>query len=761
MIESREQRKAKTLLHRRKVAIAVSLLLAVILIVSSVLIYNYFNSVYYFTDVDEARTEYVIKKVNGVFAMYDKDGNMVAVEKALDSKQIYYVTEFGTMLEIDPETGEYTVKSIPAVNFLEDGEFLDHELLTVFKGVDAKDINIIEVYNDKGGFTLARYDLTKLELNNASEFVLMDSPVSALSKDLLSYITYYVGHPLVRSRLDGAIKDANGEYSEYGLVEMQRTDYEGNVYDYKPASFTITTVDGTKHTLVIGDRLIDGNGYYVQYINNDGVRRDAVYIYNPADMTDVTGSNIQNTILAPAKDLVTPYIAYPSTQNDYFDVSNFIISKRVDGAMQQIVGFSYLSDEIRKDPLLKNHPYEFIESSYTNYHPNYNHIDIALQCLMTPTIVGVEVLSPTNEDKVAYGLMTKSEGEDGNPVYTYDSEYVVSFDKVVTDSVTSEKLKIHQDIYVSKRNEDGNYYTFTRLTFVDAPADAEIKGFSLDSICEVTTDTMDFVEWEPDDWVYTYFAEFAISNIKNIKINSPSYSASFDLIHKTVSNFNVMEIVANYNDNGTTGSIKTFGQLNFKDVYGYDWVITPARIYMYAQDGTEYKPSSRRFEYNSIGEQVHVMDGAARASSGDLSDGALVYVSADYITIDYQNGSEPVKYLRYHNTIFKKMFGSITTTAIVDAYTLSDADELALISNPDNRIATVTFTDSSDTVFTYNFYSITARKAYLTISKKTAADEQPSAESGGFYVPTTRVTKMFSDAKKFFAGIDVDYEAHK
>ncbi len=761
MIATREQRKAKTLLHKRKVAILVSLCLALVLIITSVVIHNFFSTVFYFTDVDEERTEYVIKKVNGVFAMYDKDGNLLPTEKALDSNDIYYVTPFGTMIEIDAETGAYTVKSIPAVNFLEDGEFIDHELLTVFKGVDAKDINIIEVKNQEGKYTLARYDLINLQLNNASEFVLMDSPVSTIKKELLSYITYYVGHPLVKGRLENPIKDSNGEYSEYGLVATQRVDSEGKVYDYEPSRYTITTVDGTKHTIVVGDRLIDGSAYYVQYINGDGQARDAVYIYNPADMTEVTGANFKNTLLAPARKLITPFISYPSTTNDYFNVSNFTVNQKIDGTMKQIVGFSYVDEADREGTVNEIHPYRFIETSFVNYNPNYNNIELAMQCLMNPTIVDVAVLGPSNEDKVAYGFMTKSEGEDGKPVYTYDAAYTVSFEKEITDEITKTTQKINQTIYVSGPNEDGNFYTFTKVTLLDAPETQSINGFSFDTICEVAPDSMNFVTWQPDDWVYPYFAEISILDTKKLELISATYSATFDIIHSKRGDLSIMEIVGSYNDNGTTGSINTFGQLNFKDANGYDWVITPSRIYMYGPDGKEYKPSTRRFEYNSIGEQVHVMDGAALAASGDVSDGTRVYVDKDYVTVDYNDGSAPVKYLRYHNTIFKKMFGSITTTGIVDSYMITEAEEQTLLSTPESHLLTVRITDEEDTVFSYSFYTLTARKAYLTVSKQTKSDEQMSAPIGGFYLQATRITKMVSDAKKFFAGIDVDYESHK
>ena len=757
MIKTREQRKTTTLLKRRIIAIVVCSVIALVFIVSSIVLYNYFSDNYVFTDVDEARTEYAIKRVNGVFVMMDKNGEILKKEKALDSNTEYYVTDFGTTIKLDETTGEYTVKYLPAVNFLEDGEFIDHELLTVFKGVESANIRSIEVRNENGEYTIWRYDFSALKQSDTASFVLKDSPVSALNKDKLSYLVYYAGHPLVNSRLDDPIKDANGLYTEYGLAEKEMTDAQGNKYTYKPITYKITTTSGDTHTIVIGHKLIDGSGYYLQYINGSGVARDAVYIFNPTDMSDLNGANFENTLLASAATLIDPYLLYPSTTNDYFDVTNFTISqKNKDGtAYDQIVGFSYVDMDNRKDTAQSIHPYVFLDTSFYNYHPNYDNIDTTLMKLMDPQIVKVAVLSPKNEDRYNYGLMKKTELEDGSIKYEYDAEYVVSFDKVITDEVSGEKQKITQTLYISKANEDGNYYTYATIRFTDAPDDAVIKGVSLDSICEVSPETMMFLQWDPYDWVYTGYMEISISYANKIELISKDYSASFDIKSYKEGDLNIMEIEASYTEGSKTESIKTFGLLKFTDAEGYQWIVTPARIYMYGADGKEYKPSTRRFEYNSIGEQVHVIDKYANTRNGDH-----IYVDKDYVTVQHANGTTE-KYLRYHNTIFKKFFGSVTGTSIVDSYIISNEEEQTLISNPDNHLLTVKITDKDNTVFTYNFYNLTARKSYITVSIQKQGETESSTPTGGFYVQATRVKKMVSDAKKFFAGEDVDYEAHK
>ncbi len=745
MIESREQRKKKTLLHRRKVGIVVSLLLAVLLIASSIGIYNFFTTVFYFTDVDGV-SEYEIRKVDGSFAMYDKDGKILETTKFPGYSTVYYVTAIGTIIDLDAETGEYTVKAIPDLYYESDGETMSYELLTVFKGIENNEVRSVEINNHNGSYTLFRYNFEELKPDDNSGFVLKHSPLSTLDDQLLSYIIYYTAHPLVKSRIEDPIMDENGEFSEYGLVEETRIDKDGNTYEYKPCSYTVTTTEGIKHTIVIGDRLIDGSGYYVQYINNEGVKRPAVYVFLPTDMSQTSEQmkgNIHTTILGKDTDLVVPRIVYPMTANDYFEVENFTINHRVNGELQEIVGFDYIDLSEREDSVAQNEPYKFIETSFTGYPANQTSIDSALQSLMDPKIVGVVALSPSKETKVKYNLMTKTEQEDGTFKYSYSSKFVVEFEKEITNG-QGEKQPVKQTLYVSEANEDGNYYVFTELRFMDAVDDSPIKGISLDSICEVSPESMGFVEWDVYEWVYPTFLQANILYTEKIELISPEYNASFSISHSAVNDLKIMTVTA---ESSAGDLFTTFGHLQFDDIDGNNWIITPERIYVTTAAGAQGKPESLHFEYNEIGEQVHVIDGSAVTKNGDR-----VYVTKDKITIQYKNGTTE-EFLRYHNTIFKKFFLTVTNTGIVDSYSITAEEEAALLADPSKLLLTVKLYDTEGGVKECNFYQLTARKSYLTIGSE--------EKVGGFYVQSSRVQKIINDAKKFLAGIDVDYDSHK
>ena len=744
--------------------IIISLSLVLVLLVACIILYNYVNNVIIFTDydtVDDAGnpkdpTKYYIKKANGIFAMYDGDGNMLPTYSPFTSGEPFFQTVFGTLIDVDAETGKYTVKVIPDIPFAADGEHLDSSLLiSVFKGIESKNIRTIEVHNQKDSFVLQRYNLATLSVDDSSSFVLKKSPMSAINKDLLSYLSWVVGNPMVNSRLS----DPEDNYAEYGLLPETRYDEQGNPYEYTPTYYVITTVPDSSgksetHKIIVGDKLIDGSGWYIQYENANGERRPAIYVFKPADMTDVNDTNFENTVLAHSKDLIEPYIIYPVTNNNYFEVQNFSFSKRVEDALEQLVGFSYIDMDNREDTLQSIHPYVFTETSFKGYSPNYDNIDGMLTSLMRPEIVQVAYLRPSDEEKAACGLMKPVEQEDGSIKYVYDSNFVITFDRTVypTNAEGQEDRsqpgeKINQTLYISGPNEAGNYYVFTEIRFIEGVENSSIKGFAIDTICEVSPSSLNFLNYDAYDWIYPYFSEIAITHTKRIEILSANYNATFDIYRESLSDSLSMMYIKATSDQGE--SAYTFGGMTFVDPNGYTWYVTPSQIKMYDSSGTEVKPSTGKFEYNSLGEQVYVVEGVTQ----DRASGDFIYIEKDFVKISHIDGTSDV-YLRYHNTLFKRFFGSIITVAISDDYHLSEEDEQTLLSDPDKHIATVRIFDDEDNIYVYNYYTLTARKTYLTIG-------EGEDQVGGFYVPTTKITKFLNDARKFFAGETIDQESHK
>ena len=806
MIESRAQRKASSLLRRRKIAIIVTLAIVVVLGVILAFVHNYVKTVIPYYDVDE--TEYHIKQVNGVHMMFDRDGNLLPMDQEFG----YYRTAAGTLIQLDAVTGEIRERVIPDFYDPSLSETVDHQKILVFPNIEGKDISAIKIFNanEPQGYTLARYNVDTMLMDNSADFVLMydkmESTLLTLKKDLVSALYVAAGYALATDKIDPAQVATLG-YGEYGLEECTRTrlswfyritvtvdgkEYVYNVnladgrflsdeevadstepsydmhfptegipstraialvksdinpsrsskikvnatlrlyeetYEYTPSYYIVASKTGERHKMIIGDRLVNGSGYYAQYEDVEtGERKPAVYVLN---------GTIKDTLLAPADTIVEPMIAYPTTANDYFDVTDFTVHKKFSdqrGDYDKIISFSYIDILDREDTVEGIHPFEFSDGQFVGYRPNYDNIDACLISLMDPTIQDIIKLSPSVKDKIAYGIAKPKLDEngeieldaDGNMKAEYDSEYKITFYRTHTDE-EGKKHKFKQTIYISECNTDGNYYVYTIIDFPEVP-------LGLDMICEVSGATLNFLGWDAYDWVYPEYLQTGILYTDKLTVKLPGNEYVFDLVHGKVNDTTTISVLATDSKGNT---VNTFASLAFKDADGNQWYISPSDIKVYNSAGTEVKPTTRHYEYNSIGEQVRVIDTQVL-----VEDGSRVRITKDYIFINRPDGTEE-KMLRYHTTIFKKLFQLLTNVSIVDSYDITAEEEAALIADPDKYVGTVVLKDDTGREITVEYYALTARKMYIKVNG-----------SGGFYVSSNHVKKSFDAIDLFMSGTD-------
>ena len=813
MIETREQRKASSLLRRRKIGILVSLIIVVLLAAVLAVVYNYVNTVTPYYDVDD--TEYHIKQVDGLYYVYDKEGNLLP----RDNEFGYYRTAAGTLLLLDAATGEIKERVIPDFYDPSLSETVDHQKILIFPNIEGEDVTAIKIFNsyEPNGYTLMRYNTETMLADTEADFVLMytkvDSTLLSLNKELVISLYVSAGYSLATGKIDPEEVEKHG-FAEYGLVAGTRTrtswfyrvtvningtDHFYNVdvatgkildddyvdgaieatydmaipstgispakavmlatnalspkstdkvkqsitlmtyretYEHEPAYYIVANKDGQRHKMIIGDRLVDGTGYYAQYVaiddNGNEKARETVY---------TLAATIEDTLLAPAKALVTPQIAFPTTTNDYFDVSDFTVSQKIDdtvGNYEDIVILSYIDIEDRTGTVEGIHPYEFTDGAFKGYRPNYDNIDVALSSLMSPTINEISILSPSAKDKIAYGIakpMTDENGDivydaDGNLQTVYDSQYKVTFYRTHTDD-DGKEYKFLQTMYVSNKNADGNFYIYTVIDFPTAK-------MSFDMICEVSAATLNFLTWDKYSWVYPDYLQIGILYVEECTVTLPDYSINFKLDHTKVDDTTTLTV-------STTDSagkkFDTFGYLDFKDRHGNRWVITPAELTVYDSNGNDISKqlTSRHYEHNSIGEQVRVMNEQVTAE-----DGRRIAVTKDYIEIVHIDGTKET-FLRYHNSIFKKLFSLTTGVSIVDSIDMTEEEENALISDPANFVASVRIKDNEGGELYVEYYTLTARKMYIKVNG-----------SGGFYVSTSHVQKAIEGIDKFLNQIDIE-----
>lgn len=745
MIQSREQRKKASLLRRSKIVIAVAAVLVVALGISLLVLFNYVNNVIPY--VDAAGVTYYATNLDGVWVLQDKNRKTLKKEDTFG----FYVTESGEFVEVNPETGECITHAIP--DNLIDGESTQADKILIFKHLEFKKIRSIEIHNQLDSFTFYRFNIPEMKADDNSDFVLRGSPLLTVKQDAFSALASDAGYPIAAARVDDPIrKDGSIDLAEYGLAPEKRTkvelDDEGNEteveYDYTPSYYVITSTSGEKFKMIIGDRLVNGGGYYAQYVDLSGENEA------PRDRLYVLSSSVSATLLTEAKSFITPGITYPVTQNDFYEVSDFTVSEKTeDGSMRDIVSFSYIDLNDRTGTIQGGRPYVFTDDMATSYMPNFDRINVCLTNLMGPDINEITVLSPSFEERAEYGLMKLVTDENGNPIldekqnkqYVYDSKYQISFKRTAkeTDENGKERdVEYLQTIYVSEKNENGNYYSYTTLTFLEQTEMSSITGITFDMICEVSATTFNFLTYDEFDWIYPHVLETGIIYTENVTLKKPNYTLSLDVNNIKDGEDNATSITAT-DTNGV--SLETFGMLKFKDKAGNSWHVSQTDVKVYGSNGVEKAPSGKLKGTNKIGEKVTHLEKPIQDEKGNV-----IYVNLNEVRVVYANGSEK-SYVRYHTMIFKKLYQKLQELSIVDDYPISEEDEAKLLSDPSKLLATISITNTNKETTTVNFYELTSRKAYITVNGE-----------GGFYVNSTALSDIFESAEKFLNCEDIYLE---
>lgn len=738
-------KKKQSLMKRRKRAIILSAVAVVLLAIALFFVLDYVDTIT-FTDPADG-TNYYIRKKDDVYGLYDADRNLLPIDDALsnDAQRITcYVTRAGTLVQINRDDGTSTIYAIldtegnevQGVNFR----------IQMFPRVEKKNILSIEIHNDTGSYTFVRYNAITNQIDKNADFVIRSSPLTTYDQELFGIMYVTAGYTLTLEKLTDPIKDENGEFSEYGLVPETRirtVDEEGEKletpeeYLYEPAYYILTDVNGVRHKVIVGDALVTGEGYYVQYVEMNGdteTKRSAVYVMD---------NDVGKTLLAPIEDYVTPLLSYPMKSTDYIDVEDFTINRKGEDGYERLISFSYVDIGLRENTILASAPY-VLDMELNGYLAADNEISKCLRSIYEPSIKQVCVLTPTDEEMVKYGLYKKTVNEEGKASYENDAAYLIGFKYDITDDENKYLETIYQIIMISKPNEDGNYYAFTQVNSVKNQDGVEVfePSFTYDMIVEVEAHTFEFLNWERSDWINKSYIQTNIAFMSQIKLESAEYSATFDLDNSMTEGEAMLSTNLTVSGTDSLGhNVKTFGKMTVTDVNGYLWVISPNDLQVYnSVTGKELEVASavRSYQYNALGKQVLCRTGVIDCADYDVE------VTANAVNILY-NGSATIKesIVRYDTSLFRDYYSTFTNASIMDSYSLTEEEEKKLIEDPDQHLLTLTMTtkDADGTIETkvFRFYQLSGRKAYITVNG-----------NGGFYVRKDRVEKFISDAQKFF-----------
>lgn len=523
-IKKKDNTKA-TRYSRQKAQKKVMIALAGIIVVLAVVwgIVSHIVSITVYTDVDG--TKYKIKKKDDVYVVCDWDG--YTLDLTTDG---YYITDASTLLDVDEETGEVTEYAI--VDTEGNEQVGNSQRILIFPHTAKASIQSITVNNDHGSYTFYR--------DSDNNFQIRGHEGTSWDQELFSSLVVSAGYTLSMMKLEAPIKDANGAFSEYGLVSEERVDSEGNTYTYTPATYSLTDINGNKYEMIIGDPIVSGAGYYAQYKG-----REAVYILS---------NTLADTILQPIEALVTPMIVYPMTLTTYFDVEHFSLirfdyegaeaagidlskenmtpeeEEAVEEFLDIMTMFYYVDLTERENTELSSIPYIMDPlSGLDAYDANSINIDSCLQGFYQTVFHGVKKLGVTEKAMKEYDL--------------YEPRYVVYLKFQGID---------HQ-IYISDMTEQGTYYVATDI---------------FDMIVEVDRSSLSFLQWTKFDWVESTLLQLNLAHVTSIDVESPAYSAHFTMDNsasdqsKTVSSANIKVYATD-----SEGANKQVDTDTFRDFY--------------------------------------------------------------------------------------------------------------------------------------------------------------------------------------------------
>ncbi len=530
------RRRRSSSFKRTATAVIIALAVAALLAVTFGVVY-YFTSRTLFADYDGSK--YYIKQRDGVYVLLNEDGALVRMNDEGD----YYITDYGTLLTVDPETGTHSVVAsvIPANG--EDLEFKSYSGsfdVLMYPLIQRSEMRSIRVVNEKGDFTLA-YD------TDINDFKIVDYEGYTYDDVMFSSLVVATGYTSTYMRLDIAkaldpnvdTTDENGYdryqgFREHGYAEYGLPDDPADAKVY----FEVTDKNGKVNKVIIGDKVPSGTGYYARH-----AERAEVYILKETDATTYS-QPLSVVLFEGVEQYVKPLVVFPMSSNSYFDVTNFTISRvgEITDEMLEtltpeeitkqlltsVVGFTYQPIELRLGTLYRSRPYVGV-GKYENYTINSFNVDDCLQNLMD--MEGERVVR-----------IFKNEEADG-AVFTFLRNYGISFcieyvANIERDTITHEvKNSAFQRIWISNVSADGTYYVYN-------------EAFQM--IVEVDRAHMEYLEWTDIDWLEKdIFNAGSIAFLQKMVCTVPGYASVAGLDRaETVFQFNNSASIEGWTPNG-------------------------------------------------------------------------------------------------------------------------------------------------------------------------------------------------------------------
>lgn len=585
--------KKRSMLKKQRTAVIFAVAATLLLLIAAFAV-NYLIGIYVYPDFDGE--QYYIKKINGEYQLCYANGDVV--EKIGE----YYVTKSGTELTVDPSTGKYEVKLVVDLEGTEEIQYNSNLLIfkqltyDFYKTLDqSKVIKSIEVCNEYGSYTFERKE--------GNQFIIKGMEKVTFDTTSFARLAVSCGYTVTSVRLENPVmKDGKIDYAEYGLAPEKRTrvevdedgneikDENGNLieieYDYTPAWYVVTTMNGDVHKVYIGDLTVTGDGYYVKY---EG--RDRIYVL-PAD-------GLEDYAMQRVEAMLTPMIVSPTGQNSYFNVSDFIIydtinyegiyadleakypedseeevdedefnkayAEILEKNSHKVCHFSYEDTTKRKGTIYTYRPYTSDPSfEYAKgYRLNSDNVDVVLAALADTAFTEVIKYNPTEEDFEKYELS--------------EAPYMISFFYASNNS-NGEIEYTENQVQISAKQKDGVFYAYSPF---------------YNMIVGVKESSFSFLEWEELSWYDTNYIQLDIAHLEELIIESPEVNVSFRIDDSASrflgytpgqgKTFNIGETSYTVAKNDSKYALKA-GDKELLPIYTGDYLVTP---YTYTLPGNQ------------------------------------------------------------------------------------------------------------------------------------------------------------------------------
>lgn len=518
-VSSVARAKQRNMLKKQRLAI-IFVAVAVLLLAVALAVVSYVVDIYVFEDVDG--TQYHVKRVDGEYALFHKDGEICDMTE--HSGKSYYQTKLGTMVKVDAESGATEIFAVVHTEGTEVQDFGQYVLMFKQLTYDedstkdkSKVIASIEVHNAHGTYKFVR--------DEREEFVIEGDEDAPFSDESFAQLAVACGYTLSTRRLEKPLLLENGaiDYAEYGLASETRvkidTDEDGNEieteYEYVPAWYVITTMTGERYKVTVGDMTVTGTGYYARY---EG--RDTIYV--------IGASAVSELLLGRIEDFVTPMMVYPMGLTEYFNVSDFRIYDNIDyTAIYAELAKNFTEDDIGSEEFLAE--YERLFDIYSHkvcdfyysdlysrkgsmyaytpyiskleyaqgYYLNSDNVDVMLGGFYKTVFGEVVKLSPSEDDLAACGLS--------------NAPYVIGF-LFRTANEQGETVYVENFVEVSHKGDDGYFYAYSP---------------TYDMIVTVSESSFHFLEWDETYWYDDSYIQLSISNVESVLIESPAFKTEF------------------------------------------------------------------------------------------------------------------------------------------------------------------------------------------------------------------------------------------